>query len=37
MRVAEVLVRGEEFFIIRERETLQDLVRGERVPGFLEV
>ncbi len=35
-RVAEVLVKGEEFFIIREREEYADLVKGESVPGFLE-
>jgi diaminopimelate decarboxylase len=36
-RVPEVLVKGEEFFIIRQRETLQDLLKGESIPGFLEV
>jgi len=36
-RVAEVLVKGKEFFIVRQRETLEDLMRGERIPGFLEV
>ncbi|MGA3172983.1 MAG: diaminopimelate decarboxylase [Syntrophorhabdales bacterium] len=36
-RVAEVLVKGEEFFIIRRREEYGDLVAGETVPGFLEV
>ena len=36
-RVAEVLVRGDEFFIVRKRETLKDLVRGEKIPSFLEV
>jgi diaminopimelate decarboxylase len=35
-RVAEVLVKGEEFFVIREREEYTDLVRGESIPGFLE-
>ncbi len=35
-RVAEVLVKGKEFFIIRQRETPQDLFRGESIPGFLE-
>jgi diaminopimelate decarboxylase len=35
-RVAEVLVKGEEFFIIREREDYADLVKGERIPTFLE-
>ena len=36
-RVAEVLVRGPEFFVTRKRETLRDLVRGESIPRFLEV
>jgi diaminopimelate decarboxylase len=31
-RVAEVLVDGDRFFVVRERETYDDLVRGERVP-----
>lgn len=36
-RVAEVLVRDGEFYVIRKRETLRDLMRGESVPQFLEV
>jgi len=35
-RVAEVLVRGKEIHLIRERETWDDLIRGERIPSFLE-
>jgi len=31
-RVAEVLVDGDRFDVVRERETYDDLVRGERVP-----
>jgi diaminopimelate decarboxylase len=34
-RVPEVLVRGGEYHVIRERETYEDLVRGERIPSFL--
>ncbi len=34
-KVAEVLVRGDEWFLVRERETYEDLVRGERIPQFL--
>ena len=34
-RAAEVMVKGDEAFLIRERETLEDLVRGEKVPEFL--
>jgi len=36
-RVAEVLVKDREFYVIRKREALRDLVRGESVPHFLEV
>ncbi|MCX5799384.1 MAG: diaminopimelate decarboxylase [Proteobacteria bacterium] len=36
-RVTEVLVKGEEFFVIRKRETLRDLIKGESIPSFLEV
>ena len=34
-RVCEVLVKGDTFHIIRERETYDDLIRGERIPAFL--
>ncbi len=34
-RAAEVLVRGERFAVVRKRETLEDLVRGESVPEEL--
>jgi len=33
--VAEVLVRRKQFFVIRERETYKDLLRGEKIPKFL--
>jgi diaminopimelate decarboxylase len=36
-RAAEVLVKGKEFYIIRKREELKDLIRGEFIPSFLEV
>jgi diaminopimelate decarboxylase len=29
-RVPEVMVRGNRFYVVRERETFDDLVRGER-------
>ncbi len=35
LRAAEVMVDGDRFEIVRERETYEDLVRGERVPDFL--
>ncbi|MEE9606952.1 MAG: diaminopimelate decarboxylase [Myxococcota bacterium] len=34
-RAAEVLVRGERFAVVRERETLDDLIRKESVPEDL--
>ncbi|MBI4430211.1 MAG: diaminopimelate decarboxylase [Candidatus Omnitrophica bacterium] len=34
-RAAEVLVKGSRFYVIRRRELLNDLVRGERIPAFL--
>ena len=34
-RVPEVLVNGGEYFLVREREKIEDLVRGERIPGFI--
>ena len=35
-RVAEVLVQDAAFHLIRERESYADLIRGERIPSFLE-
>jgi len=34
-RAAEVLVKGNEFFVIRNRETWEDLIRIEQMPEFL--
>jgi diaminopimelate decarboxylase len=36
-RVPEVLVKEDEFFVIRRRESYRDLFKGESIPGFLEV
>jgi len=33
-RVAEVLVRGDQFFVIRKRETFATLVQGENIPEW---
>ncbi|HPJ97772.1 MAG TPA: diaminopimelate decarboxylase, partial [Syntrophales bacterium] len=33
-RVAEVLVRDDQFYVIRKRETYADLIRGEVIPEF---
>ena len=35
-RVAEVLVRGEEFFVVKSRQTYEDLIAGEEIPDFLQ-
>jgi diaminopimelate decarboxylase len=35
LRAAEVLVRGDRFAVVRERERYEDLVRGEHVPEEL--
>ncbi len=34
-RAAEVMVKGDSYFIIRERESYADLVKGEFIPDFL--
>jgi diaminopimelate decarboxylase len=34
-RVPEVIVRGGEFFVVREREKYEDLIRGEAIPDRL--
>ena len=36
-RVCEVMVKGERFYTIREREGFEDLIRGEKLPDFLAV
>jgi len=35
-KAPEVLVDGEEFYIVRQRETMEDLVRGETIPRMLQ-
>jgi diaminopimelate decarboxylase len=34
-RIAEVLVRDDQMFVIRRREVYEDLTRGEEIPEFL--
>jgi len=36
-RVAEVLVSGGDYFVVRQRETYENLVQGEQVPEFARV
>jgi diaminopimelate decarboxylase len=33
-RVAEVIVMGNQFEIVRQRETYLDLIRGEKIPQW---
>ncbi|MEW6669944.1 MAG: diaminopimelate decarboxylase [Thermodesulfobacteriota bacterium] len=35
-RVAEVMVSGTGYHVVRRRETYEDLIRGEAIPAFLE-
>jgi len=35
-RAAEVLVKGDQFAVVRKREELEDLLRGEQIPDFLD-
>jgi diaminopimelate decarboxylase len=35
-RVAEVLVHGDHYELVRKRETYNDLIRGESIPEFLQ-
>lgn len=34
-RAAEVLVDGDSFYVVRKRESREDLVRGESIPDFV--
>lgn len=34
-RVAEVMVKGNKFEVVRERETIEDLIKGEKIATFL--
>jgi diaminopimelate decarboxylase len=35
-RPPEVMVDGDNFYVVRERETLDDLIRGESIPAVLQ-
>jgi diaminopimelate decarboxylase len=34
-RVPEVMVKGDQFYVVRARESYEDLIRGESIPPFL--
>jgi diaminopimelate decarboxylase len=35
-RIPEILVHNQDFYVIRQRETYEDITRGEKIPGFLQ-
>jgi diaminopimelate decarboxylase len=35
-RVAEVLVKDDQYYVIRQREAYEDIIRGEGIPAFLQ-
>jgi diaminopimelate decarboxylase len=35
-RVAEVMVKDDRFYVVRDRESYEDLVNGESIPPFLD-
>jgi len=34
--VAEVMVKDDRFYVVRDRESYEDLVNGESIPPFLD-
>jgi diaminopimelate decarboxylase len=34
-RVPEVMVKGDQFHVVRARESYDDLIKGESIPPFL--
>ena len=35
LRVPEVMVKGDRFYVVRDRQTYEDLIAGESIPAFL--
>ena len=35
-RAAEVMVKGDQYHVIRARESYEDLITGEVIPDFLQ-
>lgn len=35
-RVAEVMVKGQQFDVVRQREKYEDLIKGESIPSFID-
>ena len=36
-RAAEVMVKGGEYAVVRRREELEDMIKNESVPAFVEL
>jgi diaminopimelate decarboxylase len=36
LRVAEVMVKDDRFYVVKDRQKYEDLVAGESIPPFLE-
>jgi diaminopimelate decarboxylase len=36
-RIPEILVRDNRWYVIRKRETYEDLTRGEEIPDFMTI
>jgi diaminopimelate decarboxylase len=34
-RVSEVMVKEDKFYVVRARESYEDLIKGESIPPFL--
>ncbi len=35
-RVAEIMVKGKQFDVVRQRENYEDLIKGESIPSFID-
>ncbi len=35
-RIPEILVRDDRYYVIRKRESCEDLIRGEAFPEFMD-
>jgi len=36
-RIPEILVKDDRWYVIRQRESCEDLVRGEAIPDFMKI
>ena len=35
-RAPEILVDGDKYYVVRERESFEDLINGEKIPAALQ-